>query len=64
MIEISQYIKDIREKEKLSQVKFARKNKVPVRSYIRIEKGDIKSFKNIEKILNNYGLSLKIVKKV
>lgn len=62
MSNISNYIKDIRIKEKLSQVKFARKNKIPIRSYMRIEKGDIKSLKNIEKILNNYNLSLKICK--
>lgn len=62
MIEISKYIKDIRQKEGISQVKFARKMKIPIRSYMRIEKGDIKSLKNIEKILNNYNLSLKIVK--
>lgn len=63
MSDISKYIKDIRIKEKLSQVKFARKNKIPVRSYMRIEKGDIKSLKNIEKILNNYNLGLKIYKR-
>ena len=63
MDQISKFIKDIRKKENLSQVKFARKMNIPVRSYIRLENGEYKSFKNIEKILNKYDLELKIVKK-
>ena len=60
MTNFSELAKDIRIKQGLSQINFARELGVPCRSYIRFEKGQSKSLKIFEMILDKYNLKVEV----
>ena len=59
----SNLAKDIRTSENLSQERFARKLGVPLRSYIRFEKGQSCNTYILEVLLGRYNLDICVNKK-
>lgn len=59
----SNLAKDIRTSENLSQEKFARKLGVPLRSYIRFEKGQSCNVYILEVLLGRYNLDVYVKEK-